>query len=300
MNYALETHGLGKRYRRNWALQDCDLQLPLGRVAGLVGLNGAGKTTLMRLAAGLITPTTGSLRVCGKTPSPNDHSFLSSIGFMPQERILYREFTVHDMFILGRRLNTHWDQTLANRLLDSLNVSQKHRVGKLSGGQQAQLALVMALAKKPALLLLDEPLANVDPVARREFMKILMETRTEEDVTIFISSHIITDLEPICDYLVILSSSKILLANDSERLLSTHKRLIVPEQDAALLQEHVVLQRSQTGRQLSVLLQLRSPLLKQPSWQEVKMTLEDLVLAYLEQRPLTPEQTTPEQLEVEA
>jgi ABC-2 type transport system ATP-binding protein len=298
MNYALETKGLGKRYRQNWALQDCDLQLPIGRVAGLVGLNGAGKTTLMRLAAGLITPTTGSLRVCDKTPSPNDRSFLSSIGFVPQERTLYPDFTVHDMFTLGRKLNANWDRTLADQLLDSLNVSQKQRVGKLSGGQQAQLALVMALAKKPALLLLDEPLANVDPVARREFMKILMKAATEKGITIFISSHIITELEPICDYLVILSSPKILLADDIERLLNTHKRLIVPEQDVAFVEEHIVLHRSQTGRQLSLLLRLNSPLLKSPSWQEVEITLEDIVLAYLEQQSLTTKQTMAEKLEV--
>jgi ABC-2 type transport system ATP-binding protein len=299
MLYALETNGLGKRYRHRWALHDCTVQLPTGRIAGLVGLNGAGKTTLMHLATGLITPDAGSLRIYGETPSSNSRSFLAQIGFVPQERALYPDFSVRDMLTLGQKLSVNWDQVRANTLLSHLKISPKQGVRKLSGGQQAQLALIMALSKKPKLLLLDEPLTNVDPLARREYMKILMEMAAEQNVTILISSHIVSDLEPICDYLIMLSSSRVLLAEDTETLLKKHTRLIVPEQYAAnLTEQHTVVQRSHTGRQTSLLLRLNTALIADPSWQVIEISLEDVILAYLEQQSAPVNTVTPEKQEV--
>jgi ABC-2 type transport system ATP-binding protein len=283
MSNILETQGLGKRYRNGWALQECTLHLPKGRVVGLIGLNGAGKTTFMRLAAGLLIPDAGSLRVCGETPAPNSRAFLANIGFVPQEHGLYLDFSVREMLTLGRKLNKRWDETLVKRSLDRLHISPQHKVGKLSGGQRAQLALVLAMAKQPQLLLLDEPLANVDPLARREFMKMLMEMAVEQEVTILISSHILSDLENTCDYLIILSSSRVLLAEDSEQLLAMHKRVIVPGEHVALLTaQHVVIQSSQSGRSSSLLLRLNGPLVAEPNWQIKDITLEDITLAYLE------------------
>jgi ABC-2 type transport system ATP-binding protein len=283
MSTVLETQGLGKRYRRGWALQECTLNLPKGRVVGLIGLNGAGKTTFMRLATGLLKPDAGSLHVCGEVPAPNSRAFLTNIGFVPQERSLYPDFSVRDMLTLGYKLNVRWDKALVENLLQRLHISHQQKVGKLSSGQQAQLALVLAMAKKPQLLLLDEPLANVDPLARREFMKMLMELAAEQEVTIVISSHVLSDLESTCDYIVILSSSRVLLAEDTDRLLLIHKHVTVPEESvAALTAQHVVIKSTQHNRFTSCLVRLNGPLAIEPNWQIKDITLEDITLAYLE------------------
>ena len=223
---ALETTHLGKRYGKDWALRDCTFKLPIGRVAGLVGPNGAGKTTLLHLAVGLLEPSCGSVQVFGETP----RSTLPRVGFVAQDRPLYRSFSVRDMLALGQKLNPHWDMDLARERLEHLAIPLNRPTGKLSGGQQAQVALVMALAKRPEMLILDEPIANLDPLARYEFQQTLMDAVAQDGLTVLFSSHLIADLDRVCDYLIILSASQVQLASDIEPLLATHKRLIGPRE----------------------------------------------------------------------
>src|SRR6516225_10637234 len=194
-NVALETTNLSKRYgHKNWALQNATLHLPAGRVAALVGPNGAGKSTLLHLAVGLLNPSGGSVRVCGFDPVRQPEEVLPRIGFVAQDHPLYKSFSVADMLTFGRQLNPRWDNALALQRLHQLGIPLNRAVGKLSGGQQAQVALALALAKRPNLLLLDEPVASLDPLARREFLNAVMEATAEGGPTVLLSSHIIADL----------------------------------------------------------------------------------------------------------
>ena len=216
MNAAVTTSGLGKRYRNNWALRDCDLTLPTGRVIALVGPNGAGKTTLLQLAAGLIRPTTGSVALFGELAPAESASALAQMAFVAQDHPLYRRFRVRELLHLGRALNGGWDQDLAERRLADLDIPLDRPAGRLSGGQQAQLALTLALAKRPRLLILDEPVASLDPLARRDFMKTLMATVAdgEGDFTVLLSSHNVGELERVCDHLVLITDGRVQLAGD--------------------------------------------------------------------------------------
>jgi ABC-2 type transport system ATP-binding protein len=280
MPYALETDNLGKRYGRHWALRNCTLQIPQGCVTGLIGLNGAGKTTLLLLATGLLKPTEGTIHVLGKS-SLNAATILPHLGFVSQESSLYRDFSIGDTLMMGKKLNPSWDDTLASKLIERLNLSRKQRIGKLSGGQQAQVALIMALAKKPALLLLDEPFAHVDPLVKRELSKILMETAAEQSITIVLSSHTISDLENICDHLIILAAARVKLAESIEDLLESHKLLIGPRESfESLARQHRVIQVSHTGRQSTALIRTTLPI-TDPVWQVQNASLEDIALAYL-------------------
>src|SRR5947209_113501 len=193
MSIVLEMNNLGKRYGRTWALRDCTVTLPAGRVAALVGPNGAGKTTLLNLAVGLLRPTEGEVRVFGCVPHELSRAMLPSVGFVAQDHPLYRGFSVADLLTMGRKLNPAWDQQGAVELLRALDIPLKRRAGKLSGGQQAQVALALALAKRPNLMVLDEPLAKLDPLARRNFLRVLMGATTEHGLTVLLSSHIIAD-----------------------------------------------------------------------------------------------------------
>ena len=227
MTTAITATGLGKRYRQRWALRECTLEIPEGRVAGLVGPNGAGKTTLLHLATGLLEPTAGTVSVFGLNPRV-DAQALPVIGFVGQEVPLYRSFTVADMLSFGRHLNPSWDDQLARSRLDRLDIPLRDRVDQLSGGQRAQLALALALAKRPRVLLLDEPLASLDPLARREFLQTLMESVAEDDVTVLLSSHLVMDLERVCDYLIVLARGHTQVVGDIDQLLRMHKILTGP------------------------------------------------------------------------
>jgi ABC-2 type transport system ATP-binding protein len=284
MNNALETTRLSKRYGRHWALQDCTLALPPGRVAALVGPNGAGKTTLLNLSVGLLEPTAGSVQIFGCSPLKQTTETLPRLGFVAQDHPLYKDFTVANLLTLGRKLNPRWDDTLARARMQKLGIPLDRRAGKLSGGQQAQVALVLALAKRPDLLLLDEPLASLDPLARREFLRTLMDAVAETGLTVLLSSHIIGDLERVCDYLIILSASYVQLAGDIQEIGRTHKRLIGPRQDVdAIASVHTVVETSQTERQTTLLVRTNG-LLFDPSWEVQEVSLEDIVLAYLGQQ----------------
>ena len=284
MSNALETTGLGKRYGRAWALQDCTLSLPAGRVAALVGPNGAGKTTLLHLLVGLLGPTEGSVQVFGLSPAAQAGEALPRLGFVAQDTPLYKGFTVAELLTLGRKLNPRWDDALARARMQGLGIPLDRRAGRLSGGQQAQVALVLALAKRPDLLLLDEPLASLDPLARREFLRTLMDAVAESGLTVLLSSHIIGDLERVCDYLIILSASHVQLAGDMQEIARTHKRLIGPRQDeAAVASVHTVIEARHTTRQTTLLVRTNGPLFD-PSWEVQDVSMEDIVLAYLSQQ----------------
>jgi ABC-2 type transport system ATP-binding protein len=267
MSNPLETTQLSKRYGRTWALQDCTLTLPAGRVAALVGPNGAGKTTLLHLAAGLLEPTSGSVQVFDQSPLRQPKETLPRLGFLAQDHPLYLSFNVADLLTFGRKLNPRWDDTLARARIDKLGIPLNRRAGKLSGGQQAQVAPVLALAKRPDLLLLDEPLASLDPLARRDFLRTLMDAVAESGMTVLLSSHIIGDLERVCDYLIILSAARVQLAGDIQEIMQTHKRLVGPRQDeAAVASVHTVIEASHTARQTTLLVRTHGPILD-PSWE---------------------------------
>jgi len=281
MTTALQTTDLGKRYGRTWALHDCSLTLPPGRVAALVGPNGAGKTTLLQLAVGLNFPTRGEVRIFGWSPREQPTMVLPRIGFLAQERPLYRGFTVGEMLTMGRKLNPGWDDALARTRLNRPGIPLDRKVGRLSGGQQAQVALVMALAKRPELLLLDEPVAALDPLARREFLQALLEATVEDGLTVLLSSHIIGDLERVCDYLIILSASRTVLTGDIEHIVQRHKVLTGPRQETgAIAHLHNVVQATHTERQTTMLVRTNGHIWD-PSWQVHPVSLEEIVLAYL-------------------
>ena len=284
MSNTLETIRLGKRYGRTWALRDCSLVLPAGRVAALVGPNGAGKTTLLHLAVGLLQPTAGDIKIFGQRPSTQPKEVLSGIGFVAQDHPLYRGFTVEEMLRLGRKLNVRWDDQLAHARIQKLGIPLDRRVGKLSGGQQAQAALVLALAKHPDLLLLDEPLASLDPLARREFLSTLMDAAAESGLTILLSSHIIGELERVCDHLIVLSASRVQLIGGIPELVQEHKRLVGPRQsEENIASIHTVIEASHTERQTTLLIRTNGQVFGS-SWDVQTVSLEDIVLAYLGQQ----------------
>jgi ABC-2 type transport system ATP-binding protein len=277
---ALEASGLGKRYRRTWALHDCNLTIPRGRIAALVGPNGAGKTTLLHLAVGLLAPTTGSIRVLGQ--APGDPGLLAQVGFVAQDTPLYRDLTVDEHLTMGGKLNPRFALPLAQRRLERLGIPFGRRVGILSGGQRAQVALALALAKEPELLLLDEPLAALDPLARREFLQALMGAVAEQGVTVVLSSHLLADLERVCDYLIVLSAAHVQVLGPTEELLEQHKLLIGPyrERQPPVAGVAQVVRASHTDRQASLLVRASGPI-PDPAWTAHAVTLEDVVLAYL-------------------
>ncbi len=224
---------VGKRYGSTWALRDCTLRIPTGSVTALVGPNGAGKTTLLQLAVGMCAPSAGDIETLGWSPRRDPLMVLPRIGFVAQDHPMYRGFTLTELLKFGRKMNSRWDEALARRRLEGLGPqSSPWRVGNLSGGQQAQVALTLSLAKRPELLLLDEPAASLDPLARREFLSALMEAVAEEGVTVVLSSHILADLERVCDHLVILSRARVVLAGGTEEVISSH-RLLAPARGAA-------------------------------------------------------------------
>ncbi|HWE88118.1 MAG TPA: ABC transporter ATP-binding protein [Pseudonocardiaceae bacterium] len=278
---ALETSGLGKRYGRTWALRDCSLHVPAGRIAALVGPNGAGKTTLLQLAVGLLRPDAGSVRVFGEDPRDNIAT-LAEIGFVAQDTPLYPDFTAAELITMGGKLNRRWDAPLAHDRLAQLGIPPAKPVGKLSGGQRAQVALALALAKRPRLLLLDEPIASLDPLARREFMQALMGAVGESDTTVLLSSHLLADLERACDYLIVLQTAEVQLAGAVDDLLAEHRTLVGPrtEPGDAIPGGATIVRASHTDRQSTLLVRAADPI-DDPMWTEHDVTLEDLVLAYL-------------------
>jgi ABC-2 type transport system ATP-binding protein len=224
MTAVVQARGLGKSYRQRWALSECTLDIPAGRVVGLVGPNGAGKTTLLSLAAGLLAPTAGTIEVCGGRPG-RDRAQLARVGFVAQDTPVYARLSVADHLRLGARLCPGWDDALARARIGRLGLPPRRRAGQLSGGQRAQLALTLAIAKRPELLILDEPVASLDPLARNQFLADLREIVTEQALSVVHSSHLVADLERVCDYVIVLAGSRVQVAGDVAVLLASHQLL---------------------------------------------------------------------------
>jgi ABC-2 type transport system ATP-binding protein len=280
MTPVIETSGLAKRYRRVTALSDCTISVPEGRISALVGPNGAGKTTLLRLLAGLTAPTMGRAAVLGGTPR-QDPAYLSEIGFLAQEIPLYRRRTTRDHIGIGAHLNPRWDGESVRTRLGGLKIPLDQPVGTLSGGQRAQVALALTLAKRPRLLLLDEPLASLDPLARRNFLAALAEAAADGGLTIVLSSHLIADIERVCDHLVLLAASRVQLCGDTETLLAQHRILAGPRKDtAAIGRAHAIVREDTTARQTTLLVKLNGPVID-PAWAVEEPTLEEIVLGYM-------------------
>jgi ABC-2 type transport system ATP-binding protein len=280
MNAIVETGAVGKKYGRQWALRDCTLTIPAGKVVGLVGPNGAGKTTLLQLAAGLLTPTSGTITVLGGQPGTSPAQ-LAKVGFVAQDAPAYARLSVAAHLRMGDWLNPDWDGELAGHRIERLGLDPRQRAGSLSGGQRAQLALTIAVAKRPELILLDEPVASLDPLARREFLQSLMEVVAEHGTSVMLSSHLIADLERVCDYLVVLVASRVQLAGEVSELLASHHRLSGPRRDPGTLPANQeVIEASHTDRQSTLLIRSDGPVLD-PAWTIRPVTMDDLVLAYM-------------------
>ena len=279
---AIETVRVGKRYGGRWALTDCSLSIPVGRVVGLVGPNGAGKTTLLHLAVGLLEPTAGTISVLGGRPGSGPEQ-LAQVGFLAQDSPTYARLTVGQHLQMGQWLNPNWDAAFATERVGQLGLDPRQRTGTLSGGQRAQLALTLAVAKRPQMLVLDEPVAALDPLARREFLQTLMEIVAVQGVSVVLSSHLIADLERVCDYLVLLVTGSVAVHGDVDELLAHHHRLTGPRRDTGALPSHLsVIEESHAEKQTSLLVRSDGPILD-PAWTLTSVTLDDLVLAYMRQ-----------------
>ncbi len=281
---AIEVVGLGKRYGAKWALRDCTLEVPVGSVTALVGPNGAGKTTLLQLAVGLSVPSAGQVRVLGLSPRKDSSALLPQLGFVAQEHPLYRGLTVAETLKLGRRMNPSWDEAAALARVEQLGLPLRLKVGRLSGGQQAQVALTLALAKRPKLLVLDEPVASLDPLARREFLQTTMEAAVDTGMTVVLSSHIVADLERVCDHLIILSQADTQLVGPIDEVVASHRLLTGPRCDAAAVARvHEVIRESHTERQTTLLVRANGHVYDS-CWELHEVDLEEIVLAYLGHR----------------
>ncbi|MFC0105187.1 ABC transporter ATP-binding protein [Kibdelosporangium aridum] len=264
MTTELEAVDLGKRYRRGWALRECTFDLPEGRIAALVGPNGAGKSTLMRLAVGLIEPTTGHVRT------------RDTVAFLSQDKPLYTGFTVAEMLRAGASMNAKWDNEYATRLVREADVPLEAKIRTLSGGQRTRVALAIALGRRPSLILLDEPLADLDPLARTEVMQALLGEVVDTGMTVLLSSHVLADLEGVCDHLILLAGGRVRLDGDVDDLLAEH-RVLIGARELATPNVSIVDSRT-TERQATLLARTRTA---DAGWEPHQPTLEELTLAYL-------------------
>ena len=276
----IETTGLGKRYGKAWALRDCTLAVPEGSLAALVGPNGAGKSTLMNMAVGLTVPTAGSITVLGGqvTGSPGA---LDDIAFMAQDAPVYKNLSVADMLHVTRNLNRRFDREYAQTRLADLGIPLKRKAGRLSGGQQAQLALTLALARRPQLLVLDEPVAMLDPVARHDFMALVLTAMADDGVSIVLSSHVLAELERVADYLILLSRGRVQMAGEVDALLASHRVLTGPAAEADRYTERPVVHARRAETQAHLLVRAGADDPVPPGWEAHSVGLEELALAYL-------------------
>ena len=277
----IETFQAGKRYGRTWALRDCTLTIPRGRVTALVGPNGAGKSTLLHMAVGLALPSAGRLRVLGSLLPGSDEA-LARIAFVAQDTPLYPNLSVADTLRFVANLSPRWDEHRARSRIEELDIPLARKIGKLSGGQHAQVALVVALARHPDLLILDEPMARLDPLARHDFMAVLMAAVAEDGLSVVLSSHVVAELERVCDYLVVLAEGHVQIVGDVEQVLASHRVLIGASSDLDALPPSVSVvaeQRADRQTRLLVRADRQSPV--PIGWQSEPTNLEELVLSYL-------------------
>ncbi|MFB6613088.1 ABC transporter ATP-binding protein [Streptomyces sp. NPDC085524] len=269
----IEAEGLGLRYGRRggWALRDCSFRLPEGRVCALVGPNGAGKSTLLMLAAGLVLPTEGTLRTVPR----------ETLAYVGQDKALYPQLTIGETLRMGRELNPgRWDAEAAQRIVDAGALDPDAKVRTLSGGQRTRVALALALGKRPDVLLLDEPMADLDPLARHQLMGTLMADAADNGTSVVMSSHILTELEGACDHLLLADRGRIRLAGPVDDIGAAHRLLTGPVAASAELAAHTVVESRTTGRQLTALVRLRGPV-DSGTWQTAYPSLEELLLAHL-------------------
>jgi ABC-2 type transport system ATP-binding protein len=283
--FAVCTDSLGKCYGTTWALQDCALEIPAGSVTALVGPNGAGKTTLLHLVIGLARQTAGTVEVLGLSPRDDAKELLPRLGFVAQDHPLYRGLTIAETFKLSGHLNPRWNEEIAAARVERLGLKLSQKVGKLSGGQQAQVALTLALAKEPELLVLDEPVASLDPLARREFLNAVLEAAADDGVSVILSSHIVAELERVCDYLVTLTDGRPQLVGPIREIVASHRLLIGPSSDgASVARVHNVIRESHIGRQTTLLVRANGHVYD-TCWEQHEVDLEEIVLAYLGYKP---------------
>ncbi|MCC9710139.1 ABC transporter ATP-binding protein [Streptomyces sp. MNU76] len=278
---AIEARGVGRKYRRGWALRDCSFRLPAGRICGLVGPNGAGKTTLMAIAANLLEPTTGTLRVFGAVPESAEAT--RRTAFLAQEKPLFRRFTVAETLRMGRELNPGWDQRAAEDIVRAGNVPLDAKIGTLSGGQRTRVAFAVSFGKRPDLLLLDEPMSDLDPLVRHELMGTLLAEAAERGTTVLMSTHMLAELENTCDYLLVIAGGRLRLAGEVDELRTSHAVLTGVHSDGRTPPElayHTVVETRTSGRQFTSLIRPDGPLTGGP-WEASTPNLEELLLAYL-------------------
>ena len=276
----VEASGLGKRYGGTWALRECTLAIPDGHVAALVGPNGAGKTTLLNLAVGLATPSAGGVTVLGGR-APGSLVALDGIAFVAQDAPLYKNLSVADMLHVTRNLNHRFDQGYAEDRLAELGIPLNRKAGRLSGGQQAQLALTLALARRPRLLVLDEPVAMLDPVARHDFMAIVLTAALDDGVSVLLSSHVLAELERVADYLILLSRGRVQMVGEVDDLLASHRVLTGPAGEADRYAERPVVHVRRAEAQAHLLVRATANDPVPPGWESHPVGLEELALAYL-------------------
>jgi len=276
----IETSGLGKRYGSTWALRECTLAVPAGHVAALVGPNGAGKTTLLNLAVGLAEPDAGSVTVLGGKPAGSPAA-LDGIAFVAQDTPLYKNLSAADMLHLTANLNHRFDRSYAQARLGELGIPLNRKTGKLSGGQQAQLALTLALARRPRLLVLDEPMAMLDPVARHDFMAVVLTAAADDGVSVVLSSHVLAELERVADYLILLSRGRVQVAGEVDGLLASHSMLTGPAAEADRYTERPVVHARRAEAQAHLLVRASADDPVPPGWEAHPVGLEELAMAYL-------------------
>lgn len=279
MNAPLEATGLGRAFGHNWALRRCSLRVEPGSITALVGPNGAGKSTLLQLAVGLLRPSEGAVSVFGDAPGSSVHA-LARVGYLAQDHPLYRGLTVDDLLHLGAAMNPTWDAGFARQRIADLEIPPSRKSGRLSGGQRAQVALTLTLAKRPTLLILDEPVASLDPLARREFMSAVLGDAAERGTTVILSSHVVSELERTCDHLVVLLDGQVQVDGAIDALLDRHRLVVGRAGRAHPSAVRQVLSEQSHGHQTTLTAELAGPV-HDPNWETHPLSLEDLVLAYL-------------------
>jgi ABC-2 type transport system ATP-binding protein len=280
---AIQTKELGKKYGSFWALENCNISVPEGRVSALVGPNGAGKSTLLKLLTGLSNASSGDSQVLGKAPAQHE-DFLAGIGYLAQEIPLYKSLNSAEHIAMGKNLNKHWDEAFITSRLKELGIPLDRPVGKLSGGQRAQVALNLALAKKPKLLMLDEPVAALDPLARHDFLSSLAQAVADGGLTVVMSSHLLADLERVSDHVIVLASGKTQLCDDIENVLKEHKLLVGTREHSKILGDGVsVIHETHTARQATLLVRVEKGTKLPAHWQQQEPNVEEIILAYMGQ-----------------
>lgn len=278
---------MGVRYGPRWALRDCTVDVPAGCVVAVVGSNGAGKSSLLRAVTGLQRCTEGRVELFERLFDRDDASQLALVGYVSQRKALYRRFRIAEMLRFGAALNPGWDNDFARSRINYLGLDPKRRIDDLSGGEHTQVALTIALAKRPRLLVLDEPLADLDPLARHEVLGTLMADVAERGITVLMSSHIVGELETACDRLVVLRDGRVVLAGDVDEITARHRAVTGPADGLTrLASQALIVDHEVRGGSASALIASHGALtFLDPRWQQHPTALDRVVLGYLHNRP---------------